>query len=205
LAGRWRDPLVGRHVLLGICCGLVAWLSLQLILSLPSVAQVEIAPQSWIPVSTSQGLAWLLFEALRLVYEPLILLGLVFVLRLILRRDWLAVSAFALVMTGLLALPLDIPLLGVVVWLSIFGAAAVAITRWGLLTVAAAHVPFLLSLTFSFNTPSGYWTPWNGWLGASVVLALAIYGFWTALGKRRLFLFLDSLGSCGGREDLDVR
>src|SRR5262245_50707053 len=100
LAGRFRDPLVGRDVLFGIL--------LTIVLSLIAGLFINIIPDqlAFLPINETllKGLSGMRLVAGNLaliavwpVFEALTSLFTLFLLRLLARRDWLAVALFTLV------------------------------------------------------------------------------------------------------------
>jgi hypothetical protein len=109
-----------------------------------------------------------------------------FFLRLLLRRQWLANTAFIAVIATLAATAVPYPLLTLpllAAWLAIF---AWLVTRFGLLATIAYFFSYILfswiPLTFE-----PLWYRDYGLFGLAVILALAGYGFWTSLGGRPVF------------------
>ena len=196
LSGRWRDPLVARDTLTGIVLGLGIWLFNSLSGAFPgwinmsdSVTSLYDSPV--FPTSPAAGLGWLASLPVQSLSNGVFIAGILFVLRLVLRRDWLAAVAFALLMTlpglfsggELLLVPLGF---AVVLLL------AMALVRWGLLAFAVCLLVNSLEPAAPLLAAPGCWVPWQGWLGTAVVAALAAYGFKVALGKQRLLPSLDA-------------
>src|SRR6202011_1946285 len=103
-AGQWRDPLVGRDILIGTCYGVLLTvfetsdnLFLPLFGKLPPMPG-GIQPQSLLGVRFALG-GLLLFILAFLLYSLLIFFFL-FLLRLLLKRDWIAATVLVLIATG---------------------------------------------------------------------------------------------------------
>jgi serine/threonine-protein kinase len=102
VGGRWRDPLVGRHVLVGIGFGVACALVIRLVEWLSAGIQVPSPTHDLWSYESLRGLRHAVVSVLGLhttnvvyAFYPIVL---VLVLRLLLRRTWLAVaiaSAFA--------------------------------------------------------------------------------------------------------------
>ena len=110
-----------------------------------------------------------------------------FLLRVLLRRTWLAVIVFALLFAVPLLLMSHYPLLEAPVRLAVFSIAALAVVRFGLVTLAAG----ILTAEFILNAPVT--SSLSSWYAGSMafaflsILALAVWGFYTSLGGQRLW------------------
>ena len=196
LAGRWRDPLVGRDALTGIVLGLGIWLFNSLSGAIPAWVNMSDSATSlydppFFHTNLAAGLGWLASLPVLSLSNGVFIVGILFVLRLILRRDWLAAVAFALLLT--------VPTLfaGGELLLVPFGFAvvlllAMALVRWGLLAFAVCLLVNSLEPAVPVLAAPGCWVPWQGWLGTAVVAALTAYGFKVAVGSQRLLPSLDS-------------
>ncbi len=190
LGGRLRDPLVGRDGLLGACAGV-----LLIIIYLASV----LTPRSlgWAPGMDVPFVQGPTLTSLRQVFFRLfvnqysaVLFAMVFLfvltlLRIVLRRDWLACVAFAVFAAA--------PIAGEDPWLGwAFGALRALVIlfilrRGGLLSLASAFV-FMFSL-IEVPLPLDVHA-WYGLRGAPVLVtlaALALYCFHTSLGGKPMF------------------
>jgi serine/threonine-protein kinase len=193
LAGRWRDPLVGRDLLVGALIGvalaalthlhstLPAWLGLPAPLRTPT----------GLPVGPPAPLVYTLRAVGSVLFAPLFSLMLAFLLFLLLRREWLSWPATFLVYTSLNVAGVIGPsaaanAVHVLVGATIAGLVTLMLARAGLLTCAAAGVGNVL-LIVPLTTDTSAWYAGQGWAGAGVVLAVAGYGCATAIGGQRLF------------------
>jgi hypothetical protein len=184
LEGRLRDPLVGQHILLGALAGLAATLLIHLELH---VTGPPLEP-SWESLPGLAGVSasfaaniWLLRDALRV---PIFILMAVLVLRVVLRRTWVAYLVFL----GLPAIlyASGVALSNVIIAVTLLALSLGVLTRLGLL-------PMLVVVLFTdwpniplTTDPSSWFFP------ASVVTMLAfaavgVYGFVVSLGGQRLF------------------
>jgi serine/threonine-protein kinase len=193
LSGRFTDPLVGRVLLVGALLGVfegiwseVAQLTLRAFRATP-----PIPPFPW--DITLRGPR---FVAGHLVAGPavtmLIALGfalLFFLLRAVLRKEWLAAGAFALIWA--VAMISRQPLEGGGLIAAAFGlvwAAALIFVflRFGLLALAFGNY-FGHFLEFPLTTDSSAWYAGTSLFLLIVLAALAIYGFRIATAGRPLF------------------
>jgi len=194
LAGRVRDPVVGRDLLAGNVAGvLLALLGHGWLILLPSIGQppdvVETAAGApWGNLLLVTGGPEALAYAVGTVFEGL-LLGLPLTVVLVLLaaglggRRRLAAAALFLVMMGVFGLPAG----GDAVRLALLGAIFIGlVSRFGLLAFVTMYVPLILlgGVVIRFDA-APYATA--SYVVVGVVGALALYGLHTALGGRSLF------------------
>jgi serine/threonine-protein kinase len=191
LTGGFRDPLVGRDVLVGTALGLV----LGLIQGAGTLAYGLLGTQvvrAGIRYAALAGGRSMVGESLYLIddalYKALGILFLIFLARTLLRRQWLAAGVITIALAGIIALNEPSQLIGWPVNIVFFGVMVLTLMRCGLLTMAIA----LLVSTFLGSFPLG--TDFSVWYVAAivftiaVVLAPAVFGFRTALAGQPLFV-----------------
>jgi predicted Ser/Thr protein kinase len=182
LAGRWRDPLVGRDVLYGAVLGIffcdVYGLRYHLFARLGAppasldaryLGNARIAIGAWlehIPGSISGTLLMFLI---------------LFLFRVILRKSWLSAIGFVLLFTALKSVSSDYPAVSWPTEAILYASLAVAALRFGLVALAVALylADVALNIPVSLNLSAWYFT--GGTLALATIAALAIWGFYTAL------------------------
>jgi serine/threonine-protein kinase len=162
LAGRFRDPMVGRDLLIGALLGIFLTLMFQLGVVLPSLfGRAAPLPLLVWPSSFTDVPYHLVMELPLALKDALQWFFLMFLLVLFLRREWLAVPlVFALMLAYYL---LQEPELNVF-WVALMGAALTASTivalRFGLLAMIVGlyfcYFLYQVPLTLDF-------TVWYGW------------------------------------------
>ncbi len=193
LDGGFRDPLVGRDLLVGAAAGALIALVSRL--------------QFWIPAALGGTSAlptfghWT-FESLRGTVPAFVsivgihtqaLLEIIFpmtwllIFRLLLRR-----TAFAIVATSVLASILFYPETGsisgyVVGWAFSMALFWVALFRFGLLAFAALYYVFRLLDRLPMTLQPAGWYQGAMLLALAFIVAPALYGFWTSRAGRPLF------------------
>jgi len=190
LAGDVRDPLVGRDVLVGLAFGTVAGLMttlhelvIQRFGNMPSIA---VQPLSLLGVTGAvAGFLSLIPDCVLLA---LVWFVLIFVLRVVLRRDWLAAAAFVLIYMALnwLATPAS-PALA-----ALFGAVQTALlvfvmVRFGLVALIASAFAFDLLLIFPITADFSVWYAGASLFAVLSVAAMAAFAFHSSLAGRPLF------------------
>lgn len=189
LAGRFRDPLVGRDVLVGILASAAMALMVQapVVLAhwIPLSGMTPVAPSRDFLLGPASVVARVLLECSNgplnaLGFMTLFSFGLV-----VLRKRWLSAAFLALIVTLIFSgetsenyavlLPAAIAAAVVFVFVAI---------RPVVLAVAVilVVVPFL-AMPFTLNLSR--WYAGRGLVLAVAILAATIWAFWTSLGGRR--------------------
>jgi serine/threonine-protein kinase len=190
LAGRFRDPLVGRDILVGAA----AAVSLQVLGAVSALAPAWFGRPPAQPdtgdLTSFLGVPRLLantVDALVHAQVPAMVILFAFLLfRLLLRNQWLAAGVLVgLFMLGAFLLG-DNPWLAVVSTILVISTILFTLTRFGLL---AATIMFYFMALLDFPLTSNL-SAWHA--GATVVpvvtmVALAAYGFYLSLAGRPLF------------------
>jgi hypothetical protein len=196
LAGRFRDPLVGRDILFGLLIG-VGILLLEAMrpvllrwLGFPPPRPADDTP------ATLLGGRFVIAALLDVSYAwvGLLIMFLLFVLRVIFRKQWLTAIAFI----ALLTLPRLLPppegltgaglLLFVLIEAVLASLVMVVSLRFGLLALCAtAFVGQVLSGDFPVTLDVSRWYIEASVTAIGAVLAVAGYAFHTALAGRPLF------------------
>ena len=192
LDGRFRNPLVGRDILMGLLAGAVISLLNRFMvigpgwIGLPSV-RPGTGPPFELPllegVRASAGiLCFVLRDSLALPMAGMILLLLS---RLVFRKQWLAIGVFILALGA--SMPLSIGVLsvdlGVGVLLAMFY--VVLLFRLGLLTVVVAQFASILLTRTPLTLDSTAWYVGSTLPIIIILVALALYGFRVSLARRR--------------------
>jgi hypothetical protein len=190
LAGGFRDPLVGRDVLAGFLLGAFAI----------ALGRLGWFVPSWLgypPTQPYSGPQWLFLGARTIIFDislslgpvlffPLALLFILFLLRVLLRKEWAAAVAFVLLFTVLTAgsqfAPVDL-VIGLIYW----GLMVFLLIRFGLLAIVAQGFFNGLLATFPLTTQGSAWYAGISMTGILLMAAMAFYGFYTSLGGRPVF------------------
>jgi serine/threonine-protein kinase len=191
LAGQFRDPLVGRDVLTGatLGVGLYLWYLLGHFAD-GWIGSVPPAPMEPL-LSPLFGLRAMVGLSLRTVPNSLglvmLLFFLLFLLRLLLRKDWLAATVFVLIFVVGFGLPTKYPLVNAVFIAVAFGSFVFILLQFGLFSSMVFFLveEFLEELVLTTNFPA--WYAASTIVGVLLVLALAIYGFRVSLAGRPVF------------------
>jgi serine/threonine protein kinase len=193
LAGGFRDPLVGRDVLVGCLLGACASLLGRLGWFVPSwpgglSPQPQSGPQfqflgaRTIIANVSIGLGSALVVSLAFLFV-------LFLMRALLRNQWAAAAAFVLLLSGLLAAQVQEGAFGAFAALvALNGVTVFLLIRLGLLALVACFVfQYCLLENFPLTTQGSAWYAGISLAGIVLMAAMALYGFYTSLGGRPVF------------------
>ncbi len=187
LDGRFLDPLVGRHILIGAMGGIVV----SAVMILPDMAAPWFGAPPVAPYTGAflglRGARFSLSSSLLILqqsfFTPFAALLLLLLLRVVLRRPWLAYAAFF----GLLIVPnMNRPMFEVAMVFVVTALTVVILTRFGVLA-------FLVTMLFSTWGHVALTTDSNSWFFVSSVItmalfaAVAVYAFVVSLGGRLAF------------------
>ena len=190
LAGQWRDPLVGRDILIGTCYGVLLTLfEMSDNLLLPLFGKLPPMPSGIDPhnlVGVRLALGGLLVYVLAFLLYSLLIFFFLFLLRLLFKRDWIAASILVLIATGTNS-PGEYPVLTYfvlgVIWISI----VLILKKVGLLALVVGLVVQNVLVVFPMTSHLSRWYANAGLTGIVVIAALLVYGFFTALAGRPIF------------------
>jgi hypothetical protein len=186
LSGRLRDPIVGRDLLVALCVS-ISWRMLSHGLSL----LVPVQQPSGVAPEILTGLRGAIGEMLELIpggiRGALFYFFILFVFRVILRRQWAAAVAFTAMMVALHILPSGDKMLRFVATVFIFSSVSFVVLRFGLLALTLTHlVDGLLSdLPVTFDATVWYFPSFV--LMAGVLFVAALWGFKQAIAGRQLW------------------
>ena len=196
LAGRWRDPMVGRDVLFGVTFGVLScllfvgleWASLRM--GAPLLTTFGIDNLS----GTRRSIAAIANFMNGALNGGLGMFLLLFLARIVLRKQWLAALAFVALLTyfdnmqrGLGSMELGQALSFVGLYTLIYTIAVLIMLRFGffalMVTLFIINVTLNLYLTLDF----GAWYGGSSLIIIVLLIALTAWGFRTALAGRPVF------------------
>ena len=187
LAGGFRDPLVGRDILVG--CFLAPFSA--------ALERLGWLVSSWLhypPPQPSSGPESVFLGARMIaanvaqwfMFAPFVwfaALFVLFLLRVLLRKEWAAAVAWVVLFsvlggTGPTGLVITV----------IFSCLAVFVMiRFGLLALVINEIVFNIVQCFPLTTQGSAWYAGIGLTGILLIVAMAAYGFYTSLGGRPVF------------------
>jgi len=189
LLGRWRDPLVGRDLLFGLVLGIFWILVFQIFIAyvirggdVPHIGNTEFL----LGARRAIG-AWLFMIPTDAVQGTLMFFFLIFLLRLVLRNQWLAAAAFVLLFSVMQSLKEEHFWVALLAFAIVYSLAAIALVRFGLVSLAAALFATDLQLTAPMTANFSNW-----FIGSTIFIyaslaALGLWAFYTALAGQKLW------------------
>jgi hypothetical protein len=182
LAGRWRDPLVGRDVLYGVVVGVLFCDLFDLRYRLeaglgapPSLANTDYLGSFRLALGAG------LMHVPGSITSTLLLFLILFLLRVLLRKSWLAAAGFVLLFTAMKAVSSNYPAVEWPMEAILYTTLAAGALRFGLVALAVTLfiADLAVNIPVTLNPSAWYFT--NTTLALAAIAALAIWGFYTAL------------------------
>jgi hypothetical protein len=193
LAGGYRDPMVGRDILIGGILGLGHTVVIYVMERVPGWYGRPGPPNAGADPNL-QGVQTLIsnFVSSSVVSAIFFGLGYFFLLLLfyaLLRKQWLAALAIWLIQVSIsgFAFASSGPWHS---WLGVFAIATlytIASTRFGLLAVMSLQIFFTLSFHYPITGDFSSWNSGTTVFVLIIVIGLAVYGFYTSLAGQPLF------------------
>jgi len=183
VGGSWRDPLVGRDVLIGAAV-LFPCMALLDSMHLNYERHHSLSPE--ILLGGRHIIAALIEGTLAGINVGLYLLMLMLLFRLLLRNEWLAAAAFTLLLTTMTGIGSP----SVVSWIVYAlrsAAIAILVTRLGLLATVVVLSCMFFGLAFPVSADLTAWYARCGLPCLGMICLLAAYGFYVSLGGRSIW------------------
>ena len=189
LAGGFRDPLVGRDILIGCVVGVVLVLVQgfgNLLYGIHGTAAMKVSTD----LVTLSGGRFLAGEFLLLIADTLNkalgILFLIFLFRVLLRQQWLAAGVVIILLAAMYAMNDPNPYIGWSMNILFFGLMVFTLMQFGLLAVAAALFVAVFVNQFPLNTDLSVWYAGDTAFTLLFTAAVAVWGFRTALAGQPL-------------------
>lgn len=188
VSGRLRDPLVGRDAMFGVILGLTWACLYELRLALGTM-RFGVMPQLLSTDYLMGGrsmLGSLLQQLPTAIQGTLVFFIILIVLRALLRNRWAAAAAFTAFFTVLSTLSSSHPAVQAATSIMIYGIAAFALVRFGLITLTVAVFVANSVLNVPVTLDFSRWYATSAMAIPLTILAIAIWGFYMALGGQKL-------------------
>jgi serine/threonine-protein kinase len=192
LSGSFRDPLVGRDILIGAAFGVLrlvcSYLSAVVPAWLGRGAEPILYPRLAAAFGTRLALGFILDRQLSAITLGLQYTFILLLLYLLLRKQWVAIMVLAILvaLSGSTRLTEDLTWINAAYVVLQAALAVFVLWRYGVLALIA----FVM---FGYASSYPLTSDWNAWyaLGSNLALlflvAVAVYGFYTSLGGRPVF------------------
>ncbi len=187
LSGKLRDPKVGRDLLVGVLLGLC----LNLFFAFTTLWSMHEGgyPNASTRLDTLFGFGHVVREILNQFLgsfsSALGFFLLFFVLRLMVRKDWLAVLLFGLIFS-VRALGNDHLPVSMAIMIAVYSGVVTLLLRFGLLPMVLTMFLTDLLVATVFTTHFAAWYGTSSLVMTLFVLGLALFGFRQAIGSQRL-------------------
>jgi serine/threonine-protein kinase len=188
LSGQFRDPLVCRDILFGVMLGVV-WILIFQLRAIP-LMHLGASPGLGQPeylIGGRQALGAWMMQIITSILGTLQFFFLLFGLKVILRKDWLAAIAFV----ALFALPRGLSSSHVPIELPteilVYAIAVLIVFRFGLIPLAVAIFTINMAANLPFSSDLSAWYVGNSVLALFSVVVLAAWGFYHSLGGQSLW------------------
>ncbi len=190
LSGRFRDPLVGRDLVVGAAAGCLVASGYLFLASLPAwfdVPGLSPLPRDMTSLRGIGGLMSVVLEQpLFAVLVGQVFLFVIFLVSVVVRRRGaaMAIGGLVVLLTGFpqenVAVELPFVILEMMILIAV-------LFRFGLLAVVISQFVIQILLQIPLTLDPSRWYFGHGMLGVAIVLGLAIYGFHTSLGGQKAF------------------
>ena len=191
MAGNYRDPMVGRDLLMGGLFGLIHGACIPLGLLITRWGGFEAPPIITLNVLTLGSPRRLLAVFLNSHVVSSVFVGFAFLfflllLYIILRKEWLAALALFLIAVAIevSAFAFGGPRLFWVASILVAATLTILIARFGLLATMVAQLFFFLSIAYPLTTDFSAWYAPSTIFALVIALGLSIYGFYLSIGGR---------------------
>lgn len=187
LTGRAKDPVVGAHLLIGLLFA-VLWalfIVCGFLVTAGTGPLVSVSTDVLLGFShTASALADLLAHS---VQGILVMFFILFILRVVLRRDWLAASAFIAIMGTIATLRTPNPWLAFPFRFLQYTAFTFVLMRFGVVPGLIGFIVANMLISVPLTTDLSAWYAGIAYFSIGLVAAAAIYAFRRALAGRPLF------------------
>jgi hypothetical protein len=188
MAGQVRDPLVGRDVLYGVLLGM-GWaliFSIFYLLRLRAGDAPALGTTDYLLGARHVLGSWLWHLAVS-VQGTLLFFFVMFVLRVILRKPWLAALTFVAVWTAIKTVGSHHILIDVSTFAAIYAIAAFVILRFGFIALATGMFTVDLLLNIPITTNLSAWYTGGSLFVLLTVIGLAVWGCYAALAGQKIW------------------
>jgi serine/threonine-protein kinase len=190
MSGQWRDPRVGREVLIGSVAGAVSAIISRMASVIPAwLGRPEPLPNeravgytfasSFSGFNLFDGIGWSVFDALLILFVVLLM-------RIILRRDWLAAATVVLFYALPPYLSADNPPIAGIGALLIGSLLVAVMMRAGAVAALTLFVVSNVFLMFAITFQASVWYARTGFIALAYAVVIAAFGFFVSIQGQKL-------------------
>jgi serine/threonine-protein kinase len=192
LAGEFRDPMIGRDLLIGGLLGLTHTVGIYVGWLLSQWFGGVHPPNAGLNYDTLRGLrvmvmSFLAHDLVVSIFAGLAYLFCLLLLYIILRRQWLAAGAMWLIGFSINSMFFTDSWLERLGTMIIVTSLVFTVARFGLLAAVAWQVFFFLSFAYPLTTDFSAWYSGSALFALVVIAGLSVYGFHTSLAGQSVF------------------
>jgi len=188
LSGQLRDPLVGRDILFGVALGVV-WILVFQIRYIPMMRMGAVpalfSTNGLMGGRTALG-GWL-YQWPQSIQTTLVFFFLLFGLKVLLRKEWIAAIALVAIFALPRALSSQYMKVEIPAQILVYAIAALIVLRFGFVPLACAIFTINLMANVPFSTALSAWYMPTSIMALLSVVALAGWGFYHSLGGEPLW------------------
>jgi serine/threonine protein kinase len=188
LGGNLRDPLVGRDLLFGVVLG-VLWLGVIAVGTFFLIG-TGVSPQLGSPellLGVRETVASGLVTVIGSIRSSLVFFFLIVLLRALVKNRWLAAMIFVLLFSVPRLLGSEHLLIETPLWVIIYGIAAFAVVRFGLIVLAVAALTVDVLVNVPITLDFSNWYAARAFCVLLSFVAIAAWGFYSSLAGQRLW------------------
>jgi protein kinase-like protein len=187
LSGQVRDPLVGRDILFGVLLGVV-W---ALVFQISSIPKMRVGASPYLFATEAlmggrEGLGAWLRQWPGSILTTLVFFFVLFGLKVLLRKEWIAAIVFIAIFALPRALNSTFTTVELPAQILVYAIALLLVLRFGLVSLACAIFTVDLMANLPFSADFSAWYMTTSILALLSVLALAGWGFYYSLGGEPL-------------------
>jgi serine/threonine protein kinase len=187
VSGRVRDPLVGRDLVSGVLLGM-AWV---LIFEIGNLFSIRMGDALQFGSSDLLGgfrdaVGYYFNVATNSIQGALAFFLLLVLIKFIVRNQWVAVLVFLAIQVTPRLLGSDHVLLDFVVWILVYAIAALAVVRFGLITLGIGVFLADVLLNVPYSLDFSNWYAAHNLLLVFSFFAIGVWGFYLSLGGKKL-------------------
>jgi serine/threonine-protein kinase len=188
LSGQWHDPVVGRDILFGVALGVI-WILVFQIRYIPMM-RMGAAPNLFSTAGLMGGreaMGEWLRQWPQSIQTTLIFFFVLFGLKVLLRKEWIAIIVFVAIFAlrpGLTSSYIAVELPAQIL---VFSIAVLIVVRFGFVPLACAIFTIDLIANVPFSADFSTWYMPTSILALLSVVALAGWGFYHSLGGERVW------------------
>ena len=188
LGGNWRDPVVGRDILLGVALGVI-WILVFQIRAIPIMHMGGSPPIGGTDalIGGRDALGIWLRQWPQSIQTTLVFFLVFFGLKVLLRKEWIAAPVFIALFSVPQILSSSYKAIDAPAMILVYAIALLIVIRFGLVPLAIAIATINLTINIPFSSDISAWYMPTSIIWLLSIVAIAAWGFYHSLGGRPLW------------------